>query len=762
MQENGKTESNNDKTETVSGQSRRPRPPPVERLGTFKIEAVISSGGMGTVYRAYDESMKRAVALKVLHPSLEIAKKTQSRFAREAWIAGQLEHPNIIKVYSRGEENRLHYIAMELADGGSLSDLIRRTSESAPKGSEITDTIRSEYITSILSKFIELASALEHIHAKGFIHRDIKPHNVLISGPEKQFKFTDFGIAHADDMTNLTKAGDFMGTIKYMSPELLTAHRAIVDKRTDIYSLGVTLYEALTLTLPFEADSEERFISEILSGHSIPARKRNKRISRDLETVLLKATHHDPEKRYQTAAEFAEDLERILSSRPIKARRERIVSRSLKHLKRNKKIVVAIVVAVMFTIAGSYSYIDWRSEKLDVERINKVLEAVVATKTSPFELNAEWGRLWMVLYERIERGGFDSTLMWFFRASTVHKYDIREYSLFEKAWIGISYMDIDILESHFIPSGRNCIAAVSSAITISVDDSVFVPFDNLAECYTSGATGSVTVGGSLRDYFEYIPSGRHLLQIRTVSEHYLDVSLYSKESNYDHERGDKPSMTVTTGRRDSLVRLGACNCQPIILREPSLIPASPVLVDTTVESLYVWLFDEYPADFPKRVFEPSKVERYDKAFSIWDVTISRYRSDSYRTDFVGLIQKDLLEVPIAALFQVIDRRTDRTLLKGYLRLSAHSLFDFSYRDEIAGPGISRHNPDSSRVSRRTHQIDTGEWTFDELVNLGCVDAKFVAVPSIEAARFFGDVYEFWGDTLVFDIKFRAFDSSGTN
>jgi serine/threonine protein kinase len=762
MPQNDRDNSHTDETESVSGYSGQPKPTPIQCLGSFKIEAIISTGGMGTVYRAYDESMKRSVALKVLHPSLEVSKKIQSRFAREAWIAGQLEHPNVIKVYSRGEENRLHYIAMELADGGSLADHINQIRVSIPSGSDVTDTVTKEYITSILRKFIDLTNALEHIHSKGFIHRDIKPHNVLISGSEKHFKLTDFGIAHAEDMTHITKAGDFIGTVRYMSPELLTAHRAVVDKRTDIYSLGVTLYEALTLTSPFEADSEEKFITEILSGHAIPARKRNRRLPRDLETVLMKATHQDPRKRYQSAAEFAGDLERILSSRPVLAKREGIVARSWKYLRRNKKIVVAITAAVMFTIAGSYSFIDWRSEKFDIERINKVLEAVVATKTSPFELNAEWSRLWKVLYERIERGGFDSTLMWFFRASTVHKYDIQEYSMFEKARIGISHMDIDILESHSVPSGRNCIAAVSSAITISVDDSDFVPFDNLAECYASSATGSITVGGPLRDYFGYIPSGRHLLQVRTVSEHYLDVSLYRRESNYDLERSDKPSMAVTTGRRDSLVRLGACNCQPVTLREPSLIPVSPVFVDTTVDSFYVWLFDEYPADFPKRIFEPSKVKQYDKAFSIRKVTISKDRSGRYRTDFVGFISKDLLEVPIAALFQVIDRRTDRTVLKGYLRLSVHSHLDISYHDEISGSGFSLHNPDSSQVSRRTHQIDTGEWTFDELVNLGCVDAKFVAVPSIEAARFFGDVYEFWGDTLVFDIKFQAFDSSGTN
>jgi serine/threonine protein kinase len=336
----------NERTESMGGFDRKPDRPRIERLGHFKIEATLGCGGMGTIYRAYDESMKRPVALKVLHSSLEISERAQSRFVREAWIAGQLDHPNIIKVFSRGEENKVSYLALELAEGGSLSDLVEQTRESIPSGSDMTDTVGQDYIKDILAKFVELAGALEHIHSKGFIHRDIKPHNVLLSGADKKFKLTDFGIAHAKDMTRMTQAGDFIGTVRYMSPELLAAHRAGIDKRTDIYSLGVTLYEALTLILPFKADSEEKLIGEILAGHYTEARKANRRIPVDLETVLMKACNHDPDLRYQTAAEFADDLQRIIDGRPVLARRQSAISKGIKYIRRNYKVVTAVVAAV--------------------------------------------------------------------------------------------------------------------------------------------------------------------------------------------------------------------------------------------------------------------------------------------------------------------------------------------------------------------------------------------------------------------------------
>ena len=375
MSEHDNNSFNDESTQSMDNASGDDDKPRIDRIGQFRIESVLGSGGMGAVYRAYDESMKRAVALKVLHPSLDISVQSQQRFAREAWITGQLDHPNIIKVYSRGEEKGRHYLAMELADGGSLADIVKQAHDSVATGTDVSETTDSGYIKSMLQKFIDLARALEHIHSKGFIHRDIKPQNILIAGSEKQFKFADFGIAHAKDMTKMTKAGDFIGTVKYMSPEMLTAHRATVDYRTDIYSLGVTLYEALTLSLPFRGDSEEKFINEILSGRVIPARQRNKGISRSFETVILKATHHDPGMRYQKAAEFADDLNRLLEDRPIVARREGLLSRGIRSVRRNRRMVAVLVVTATVLAGGGWWTAQYLQEKAEEQRVNELIQA---------------------------------------------------------------------------------------------------------------------------------------------------------------------------------------------------------------------------------------------------------------------------------------------------------------------------------------------------------------------------------------------------
>ncbi len=757
MLENDPNNSHTDETESVTGYSSHPKPPDLDRLGSFKIEATISTGGMGTVYRAYDESMKRTVALKVLHPSLEIAKKAQERFAREAWIAGQLEHPNVIKVYSRGEENRLHYIAMELADGGSLADLIKQMRESIPSGSDVTDTVTKEYITSILRKFIDLADALEHIHSKGFIHRDIKPHNVLISGSDKHFKLTDFGIAHAEDMTHITKAGDFIGTVRYMSPELLTAHRAIVDKRTDIYSLGVTLYEALTLTSPFEADSEEKFILEILCGHAIPARKRNKRLPRDLETVLMKATHQDSEKRYQSAAEFADDLQRILECLPVQAKREWAPTRVYKHLKRNRKTVAVVLLTVLIIACASYWYYTAKISLIDKQRITKVLQTAMTTRTSPFDIDPEWSRLSKILYKHVRHGQLDSIKIWYFKVNNLLDIDFSEYSLFRNAFINISPLDLDVFgmgaqeDKHF--------AAVISRIDVQIDQMASKQGGMVAYEYGTHGRSRVTLRNFIHHYVDTLTEGRHSVKLTVISEHFLHVSLFTRENS-----GGRPTIVGPCG--DSLSSIGAIVCDTsseklVVLTLGDLSPANPMFVDTLIDSFYVWILDEYPDDFPKAVSSPSIVESVEQSFTISGISVIKTGISEYMTIWTGLLKEESLKVPIAARFLVKVFNSDVTVLEGGLRFHTNGDFDILYHQEKSSGGLRENSQLLTRIMRRTSAIDTGNIRFPELSNFGQIKAKLILAPSIDVARYFGDAHEFCGDTLVYDIEFQAFDSSNT-
>ena len=379
---NDKNQANQSLTKSLNSSALNAGPAHLDRLGQFRIESVIGSGGMGTVYLAVDESMKRKFALKVLHPMMEISGTAEQRFAREAWIVGQLDHPNIIKVYGRGEIERIKYIALELADGGSLYGHIQGLKASIAQGDNIQDASTAEYIRSMLEKFVDLASALSHIHVKGIIHRDIKPMNILLSGPNKIFKLTDFGIAHSGDMTKMTRAGDFIGTIKYMSPELLAAHRAKVDNRTDIYSLGLTLFETLTLSLPYDDTTEEKYITDVLAGHSIPARRFNSKIPKDLETVLMKAMHHDPDQRYQTAQDFADDLRRYLENRTVWARRPGPLLRSGRFVKRHRFASSVTILILMLSLGMILWVAQRRSTRLSLEQTISAFELNDANSVS--------------------------------------------------------------------------------------------------------------------------------------------------------------------------------------------------------------------------------------------------------------------------------------------------------------------------------------------------------------------------------------------
>jgi serine/threonine-protein kinase len=269
--------------------------------GRYRIMRKLGAGGMADVYLAEDQELGRRVAIKILNGRHANDDQFIERFRREAKNAAALNHPNIVSIYDRGEAEDTYYIAMEYLDGRSLKELIVGHGK-APVNVAI------EYARQILS-------ALRFAHRHGIVHRDIKPHNVLVDR-EGRVKVTDFGIARAG-ASQMTETGSIVGTAQYLSPE--QARGGEVDQRSDLYSLGVVLYELLTGRTPFEGDTPVEIAMKHLSNPPEPPSKLRKDIPPELDMVILRALAKKPDDRYQSADEMESDLERVSRGAPLAA-----------------------------------------------------------------------------------------------------------------------------------------------------------------------------------------------------------------------------------------------------------------------------------------------------------------------------------------------------------------------------------------------------------------------------------------------------------
>jgi serine/threonine protein kinase/Flp pilus assembly protein TadD len=276
------------------------------RLGGFRITRLLGRGGMGSVYEAFEESMRRKVALKVLDAGLSASGSQVSRFEREAWVGGRLNHPNIVKVFAHGSEGSRHYIAMELIDGESLHAEIRRLKEEreARRGSDSTS--RKEQIRRMVSLFVAVSDALHHVHQKGIVHRDIKPENIMLARDGK-LKIMDFGIAKLKSSSGLTRTGTSLGTLSYMSPE--QAQGLVADQRSDIWSLGVVLYEMLTADLPFKAEHEAGLLYLIVNDEPPVPSLMDRKIPHQMDLVITRMLAKDRATRFQSVDEVTASLD---------------------------------------------------------------------------------------------------------------------------------------------------------------------------------------------------------------------------------------------------------------------------------------------------------------------------------------------------------------------------------------------------------------------------------------------------------------------
>jgi eukaryotic-like serine/threonine-protein kinase len=272
--------------------------------GRYRIVRKLGAGGMANVYLAEDQELGRRVAIKILNDRHANDDQFVERFRREAKNAAALTHPNIVSIYDRGEAEGTYYIAMEYLDGRSLKELI------VSRGPAPVN-VALEYARQILG-------ALRFAHRHGIVHRDIKPHNVLVDG-EGRLKVTDFGIARAG-ASQMTEAGSIVGTAQYLSPE--QAHGSAVDQRSDLYSLGVVLYELLTGVAPFQGDTPVEIAMKHLSHAAEPPSTLRPDIPHELDWVVMRALAKDPEERYQSAEEMDADLERVARGAPVAAATE--------------------------------------------------------------------------------------------------------------------------------------------------------------------------------------------------------------------------------------------------------------------------------------------------------------------------------------------------------------------------------------------------------------------------------------------------------
>jgi len=271
--------------------------------GRYEIDSVLGEGGMAKVFRGTDNVLGRTVAVKVLAPRFAKDNQFVARFRREAQAAAALNHPNVVSIYDTGSENGIHWIVMEYVDGRTLKDVIREEGPLLPERAvEIGQSI---------------CLALATAHDKGLVHRDIKPGNIMLT-PPGETKVMDFGIARAiAGADTLTQTAAVLGTAAYLSPE--QAQGKPVDARSDIYAVGCVLFEMLTAHPPFEGDSPVAIAYKHVRETPTPPSRFNGDVPKELDAVVLKCLAKNPDNRYQTTRELAEDLQRLSRGQPVMA-----------------------------------------------------------------------------------------------------------------------------------------------------------------------------------------------------------------------------------------------------------------------------------------------------------------------------------------------------------------------------------------------------------------------------------------------------------
>src|SRR5262245_32247453 len=308
---------------------------PARIFAGYELLDEIARGGMGIVYRARQRSLGRTVAVKLIAGGQLATREFVHRFRAEAAAAAALQHPNIVAIHEVGIHEGNHFFSMDYVEGRNLAQLVGNQPLSAEKAARYLKTI---------------ADAIHFAHEQGILHRDLKPSNVLVDAATDQPRVTDFGLAkRLDGESSLTMTGQILGSPHFMPPEQADARRGKVGRRSDVFGLGGILYFLLTARPPFQGDSLETTLGQVLNVEPVSPRALNSTVPRDLETICLKCLEKDPAKRFPSAKALAEDLDRWLQDEPILARPTGPVYRSIKWMRRNPAVATALATVVVFS-----------------------------------------------------------------------------------------------------------------------------------------------------------------------------------------------------------------------------------------------------------------------------------------------------------------------------------------------------------------------------------------------------------------------------
>ena len=341
-----------------------------DSLDEFQLVEVVGRGGMGVVYRAFQHSLGRDVAIKVMRSDFDMSTGTRDRFDREAAIIARLDHPSILPLHACGESDGVVYLVMPFIEGITLAQLIdalRKSVQGSARDLTVDHAVevmneagatvapawcRGSWREAAVRLVYEVGSALAHAHERGIVHRDVKPSNVMLSVDGRVLLF-DFGLAMSGESQPLTATGVAFGSFGYAAPEQVSGE--VADARADVFSLGAVFYEMLTLQAPFHAERVEAAIHRTLNHDPESVRRRNPTVSVELDAIVVKSLEKSPARRYATASDLRADLLALLELRPVSAARATLLRHVIRAARREPVKATALVAGLIIAVATALS-----------------------------------------------------------------------------------------------------------------------------------------------------------------------------------------------------------------------------------------------------------------------------------------------------------------------------------------------------------------------------------------------------------------------